>query len=188
MLTLERFIGVITPGTGANGHPITPDQLSDRVHLVDCKLSGLFGGCTSLAPGSVGSFAGAHGLIKEDIILQLSWCTKEGYSDHYHDILVWSSYLARIWHQETVGIINTSFHLHLITEEDYQVDWYNLIVPPADFIDVLDIDDSTRALAYYDNGYTVKSARYEEGTRAPGHKIGNQVPNFYNPILEEGTQ
>lgn len=164
MFTLDRFLGVITPGTGANGHPITPDQLSDRVHLVDSKLSGLFGGCTSLAPGSIGSFLGAHGLVKEDIILQLSWCTREAYDDHYSSILTWASFLSRQWHQETIGIIDTHFHLHLVTEEDYISECTRAIVDYDTWCQLSGIK-GTRGRSYYDNGYTVAGAHYEEGTQ-----------------------
>ena len=181
MLTLENKLGIFTPSTGKNDRPISRDELADRINIVDHKLTGLFGGCTNLAP-SIGNYNGDNGLIKEDVILQLSWCTKEAYNDHYGLILAWASYLCREWYQQTVAILDNNFHLHLISENDYKSEWSKIIVPPVIFLEAIGVNDS-RGISFYDNGYTVGGAQYEleNGHKAISNKDNFQYPEGINP-------
>ena len=160
MFTLESLIGIVVPDTGENGSTITSGQMSDRVNIVESKLSYLFGGCTSLS--GIGSYiSSGTGLIRENVVVCLSWSTTEAYSEHYDHILIWSSYLSRWWFQETMGVINNQLQLHLVAESDYIDRCTKTIIPPPDYLQLLpDIPNET-ALTYWRNGYSVASARYE---------------------------
>ncbi len=163
MFTLESIIGVVVPDTGQDSITITSDQLSDRVSIVESKLSYLFGGCSRFA--GVGSYIGTHGVIGEGIVLCLSWSTLEAYQEHYDHILTWASYLARWWYQETIGVINNKLQLHLVSESDYILECTKTIIPPPDYLALLpDIPNET-ALTYWRNGYTVAGAQYEHDTQ-----------------------
>ena len=160
MFTLESLIGVIVPDTGENSITISADQLSDRVSIVESKLSYLFGGCSSFS--GVGSYiAKNHGLIGEGIVLCLSWCTPEAYDEHYDHILTWASYLSRWWYQETIGVINNKLQLHLVAENDYILDCTKTIIPPPDYLQLLPDLPNETALTYWRNGYTISAAQYE---------------------------
>lgn len=159
MLTLESYIGVIVPDTGENSVKITSDQLSDRVSIVEHKLAHLFGGCTSL--DGVGSYIGENAFIREGVVLCLSWCTQEAYDEHYSRVLAWTSYLARWWYQETIGVIDTRFHLHLISESDYIDECTKVTIPPPDYLALLPEIPNEKALTFWRNGYSVAGARYE---------------------------
>lgn len=164
MFTLESITGLIVPDTGVNGVTITPDQLSDRVSIVETKLSYLFGGCTSL--DGVGSFiSSGTGLIREGVVLCLSWCTPEAYQEHYNRVLIWASYLARVWHQESIGVIDHQLRLHLISESDHILECTKTIIPPPDYLELLPGVPNEIALTYWRNGYSVAGAQYEYDNR-----------------------
>lgn len=159
MFSLESYIGLIVPDTGENSVKITPDQLSDRVSIVEHKLSHFFGGCTSLI--GVGSYIGENTFIREGVVICLSWATREAYDDHYDRVLTWASYLARWWCQETIGIIDTHFHLHLISESDYIDRCTKVTIPPPDYLELLPDIPNEQALSFWNCGYSIAAAKYE---------------------------
>jgi hypothetical protein len=117
MLTLDRIIGIFIPSTAENGRIISQSEHNDRIDLIALKFAGLFGGYQSFSHGIGGYIAHDQTLIKEVSTLILSWSTKESYNDHYLEVIDLASTLAKDWSQETIGIIDSNFHLHLIGHE-----------------------------------------------------------------------
>ena len=118
MFTLDHIIGIFVPSTGKNGRYISEQEYSERIDEIASKFAGLFGGYQSFLGGIGGYIGNDHQLIKEDSTLILSWASKQAYNDHYVHILLLASKLAITWDQETVAIIDNSFHLHLVGQNE----------------------------------------------------------------------
>ena len=65
-------------------------------------------------------------------------------------------------------VIDTHFHLHLVSEADYILECTNTIIPPPDYLQLLpDIPNET-ALTFWRNGYTIAAARHEYDQQVSG--------------------
>ncbi len=165
MLTLEKSIGLFVPSTEDTDRPISSSQSDQRVELVATKFADLFGGYQAFYSGIGGYIASNGNLISEDSILVVSFCTSEAYDEHYSRVLVYASVLARQWSQETIGFLDCFQKLKLISETDHINDATKSVCSYGQWLDIFGRSDSEKARGYYNCGYTIGLASYEEKTK-----------------------
>ena len=99
---------IIVPRTNKNQKNVSATQFKKRVDEVRSKLSGYFGGYTSVT--AVGGYYSGRlkRLIKEDAVIVWSYGTKAAYKKNRSKLISYCRDLCRRWGQEAIGYIHES--------------------------------------------------------------------------------